>query len=203
MISVRDIVVVTVTYGERWSLLHNALESCIREGIRNFIIVGNGVTYNISDRLESCFPDINISLYLSDINKGSAYGFRTGLSEALRSGKDYIMLFDDDAEMQSGCMDRLIRSYTDVVKTYGVENTIVSAVRLEHLSDLTEGILQKSLKQKNAFRRFHLFDLARRLLTRLNIIKFEYSDFDRVSVPYTVYSGLLFNKSLIDRHGLP
>lgn len=202
MITLQDIVVVTVTYGERWELLFNSLKSCIREGLRNFIIVGNGVSYDLTGRIEKDLPDINISVTLSDINKGSAYGFRTGLVEAVSSKQHYIMLLDDDAELQNGCIDRLMKSYNEIVKDYGHEKTVVGAIRYEHISDIKEGVLQHSLKQKNAFRRFHLFDLPRRILRRYGFKK-QCDYCERINVPYTVYSGLLFHKDMIDRYGLP
>ncbi|MCX8026857.1 MAG: glycosyltransferase [Thermodesulfovibrionales bacterium] len=203
MIPLDDIVIVTVTYGDRKELLFKSLASCITQGIRNFIIVGNGIRYQLNRSLADRFEDINTTLILLDTNMGSAYGFKTGLMSAQEARQNYVMVLDDDAELQDGCIEVLIKNYEDVVKEYGYEDTILSAMRYDHISDLKEGVFEHTLKFKSAFRRFHIFDIPRRLLRRYKPLNLDSATNNKIRVPYSVYSGLFFNKKVIDKHGLP
>ncbi|HIJ59010.1 MAG TPA: glycosyltransferase family 2 protein [Nitrospirae bacterium] len=199
MISRDDIVIVTVTYSERWDYLKKSIKSCILQGIRNFVIFANGIKYNLNEKITQEFSnrgDIIFNILSEKTNKGSAFGYNLAISEAFKSNKSYIMLLDDDGELQEGCINKLIDAYDLLSKEYGIDNLMISALRKEHISDIKEGIIERM--RKNAFRRFHIAEIFHRIM-RHSIITYP----EKIAIPYAVYSGLFFHKSVINRFGLP
>lgn len=208
MIAKTDIIIVTVTYGDRWQLLSKSIKSCILQGIESFIIIGNAVKYDFQEMIKEEYSNqdnISFNFVNNNKNMGSAYGYKTGLTEAMKSDKKYIMIIDDDAQLLPNCINTLISAYEEIIRQYSEQNLVVSALRIEHDSDIKERILENGLKRKSAFRRFHLLELPRRILYRYGIFQFkpEVTCKDKYKIPYTLYSGIFFNKIVLDKYGLP
>jgi len=202
-----DITLVTVTYGDRASLLLRSLMSAYKEGIRSMVIVNNGVSYDLEGLLRGKFEDCTFRVVSMGKNSGSAKGYSEGMKAALAEERKFIFLLDDDGELQTGCIETLLKNYSELVTDPTAEaNTILSAIRLEHISDIREGVLTRSINRRSAFRRLHIVDIPYRFLRRigaLNRLLFSTDAPYRFKVTYSVYSGLLFHRGVIKRHGLP
>ncbi len=198
----KDIVITTVTYGDRRNYLRQSIMSAYNEGIMNFVILGNGINYDLDDFVRE-FKEIGVNINTLSLayNTGSAIGYRSVLERAQVAAPNYIFILDDDAQMLPDCLTRLLSSYDSLLSSgHQSDNLALAALRIQHGSDIDEGVLSETLRISSAFRRFHLRDIPRRIFRRLfpNPVKKGI-----MNVPYTVYSGLFFHKSLLDRYGLP
>lgn len=99
--------VVTVTYGKRFNLLKQVLDSVIIDKrVDKVILVDNGsdnpseIDLYVKDALDN-----KVILIRNKNNKGSAGGFRQGIIESRSHECDYVLLLDDDNAMESGWSD--------------------------------------------------------------------------------------------------
>ncbi len=202
-----DITLVTVTYGDRANLLFRSLMSAYKEGIRSMVIVNNGVSYDLDGLLKGNLEGCSYRVISMGKNTGSAKGYSEGIKAAIEGGRDLIFLLDDDGEIQRGCIECLLKNYSELVPDLeGQANTLLSAIRLEHISDIREGVLTRCINRRSAFRRLHIVDIPYRILRRIRVLNrllFSEKLPKKVNVPYYAYSGLFFHRDLIIRHGLP
>lgn len=201
-----DITAVTVTYGDRRSLLRRSIDSAYREGIRDYVIVFNGVSYDadvfVEREIKPSYNGLNLSIFSFETNTGSAKGYKKALELAMTKPTGFILMIDDDAELLPDCVDVLIMNYDSIQSQHRYEKDALalSALRVQHKSDLTEGTLKSNLERSSAFRRFSLIDLPKRIFRRFFPIVLKD---EAVRLYYTVYSGLFFHRSLLDKNGLP
>jgi len=94
--------VVTVTYGNRFHLLKQVIDSALSEGVHKIIVADNLKEYekSLNDKIEV--------LYLDD-NYGSAGGFKRGLQVAYNDPEcEFIWLLDDDNKSMNGSLKILL-----------------------------------------------------------------------------------------------
>lgn len=93
------IMVVTVTYGERWPHLLQVIPAVFQQGmVERLVIVDNASAYDLSAKIREFFPQhLNEITVLPQIaNLGSAGGFSAGLKEAYTQGAEFVYVIDDD-----------------------------------------------------------------------------------------------------------
>jgi len=102
---------VTVTYGNRFHLLKQVIDSTFAEGISKVIVVDNNSEPQSKEQLQSYEKELGSDkikvLYLDD-NYGSAGGFKRGLEEAYNDKQcEYILTLDDDNLLEAGSFQKL------------------------------------------------------------------------------------------------
>jgi|SRR5690554_570598 len=98
-----NIFIVIVTYnGMKW--LQKCLDSC--KGF-SVVVVDNNSSDETVGFIKQHFPEV----YLLEQNKNFGFGQANnlGISQALKQGADYVFLLNQDAYLQEGCIENLIR----------------------------------------------------------------------------------------------
>lgn len=93
------IIVVTVTYGERWPHLLQVIPAVFQQGmVELLVIVDNASTYDLAARIREFFPQYfdQITVLRHSENLGSAGGFSAGLKEAYAQEAEFVYVIDDD-----------------------------------------------------------------------------------------------------------
>lgn len=103
------VTVVTVTYGDRWeSGLATTIDSVLSEGDTDLIIVSNGASRRVQERLRGQAERMRgrIEIITFDQNRGSAPAFGAALACAYRRDTP-ILILDDDNPLPPGALPRL------------------------------------------------------------------------------------------------
>jgi len=203
-------IVVTVTYGNRWSLLKLVLKRLLKDiKVSRIIVVDNGSTYEINKNAQE-FDDERLLIINLGRNTGSAYGYKVGIQAALEQiNCEYIWLLDDDNLPAREALDELTRSYSQCLYQYSHCKFALVSIREDR------EILKKSAEEqsstsvyprKSSFWGFHIFDIPFKLVKLLDY-KYETKktrkNLEAVEVPYCPYGGLYFHKDLVKKIGYP
>jgi GT2 family glycosyltransferase len=204
--SITKRIVVTVTYGNRWPLLRQALISAQREGFDQIVVVNNGSSVDISQLASNEFPGF-VDVVFIGRNSGSAGGFKAGMQRALDLGADYVMLLDDDNEMQPGCLAALEATYNLSVTAVSANNLSVLAYRSDRQADVATSIPASGMAvNRAAFFGFHLLDVPFKIFRRTPVGRRWIASrpmLSQVVVGIAPYSGMYFHRSVLETHGLP
>ena len=96
---IEDVVVVTVTYGDRAVYLTKLIQRLFEIKISKIIIVDNNMSTNSRELLQGLF-DLHsnaIEIVRLPRNSGSAKAFKAGLVKAQQSSRqNFILMLDDD-----------------------------------------------------------------------------------------------------------
>lgn len=189
---------VTVTYGQRVAYVLKALESALADGVRHAVVIDNGSVEPVEEALRKRFGDW-VSVERFDSNQGSAPGFKRGMQLAYESGCELILLLDDDNLLSAGCLRKLVDARKDLSRRHGDDNCIVLAHRPGHAPP-------EKIGEKNGFLGFHLKDVPKKIGKRLGMLSRGRAlcvETPVVQVSHAPYSGLLFHRAVVKRHGLP
>lgn len=199
----QDVCIVTVTYGSRQNMLLQMLARSIDEGVKSYVVVNNGATWNVNE-IKDSFPDLEIEIVNMSRNSGSALGYASGIQRAYDVGKPFIWLLDDDNQPEMGCLKRLLEAYQDEILNTEFDSLAVLAFRPEHHKDVTLGIPQEFINsRRNSFRGFHIVDIPYKIWRRTPWHRTMKEISQRIKLNFAPYSGLLFRRELIDKIGLP
>jgi GT2 family glycosyltransferase len=193
-----SVCLVTVTYGQRSVYVLKALESAVAEGVRHAIVIDNGSFEPVGEALRERFGNW-VTVERFDRNQGSAPAFKKGIKLACDSGCELVLLLDDDNVLAEGCLRELVDAWKDLSQQHGEDNCMVLGFRPHHRP--SEG-----LGELNGFLGFHIKDVPKKMFRRLIGTRSEASPAEAehfVQLPYAPYSGLLFQRHVVLRHGLP
>lgn len=204
---------VIVTYGDRFHLLKQVIDACLREGIDKIIVVDNASVENSRKQLQELEKKLDkLEVIYFDENKGSAGGYKAGLKRAYECEEcEYIWLLDDDNEPQKNSL-RVLKGFW---KKYENDNKEENLCLLSYRPDRVaykEAIMTQNpnlvLGRKNSFLGFHIIDLpikvARVIKRKIGIKTFkENPNIKSGQVSVAPYGGMFFHKKLIDKIGYP
>jgi len=200
---------VTVTYGDRWHLLRRVLERlCAWPAVARVIIVDNGATYDLRGRTAGAFG-LRVEVVGSGRNEGSARGYAIGMKAAREAvDTEFVWLLDDDNFPESGALEALAEAWRELSAGQASDRLALLALRTDrpYLVQIAAGADPRRIFPKaNSFLDFHAADAPRRVWRKLfrrrpalTTVKSR-----SVKIPYGVYGGLLFHKTLLDRVGYP
>ena len=199
-------VAVTVTYGQRWHLLRRALASAKSEGFDRALVVDNGAKADIAQLAADEFGDF-VDVVTVGRNTGSAGGFKMGIQRALALDAEYLLLLDDDNELQPGALAALVAAHREQSTVVQADRLAVLAYRSDRQADVAAGVPASGMQEsKTAFFGFKLLDVpfkifrrtrfGRRWLARRTVLT-------QVALAIAPYSGLYFHRSVPETHGLP
>lgn len=200
------VTVVTVTYGRRWHLLKEAVASALREGAARVVIVDNGAQEDISNLASAAYGNA-VDVLKMGRNTGSAGGFKAGMARVLELGTDFVMLLDDDNQLQPGCLVRLSDSYRKWAEQVPEESLAVLAFRSDRQADVAARVPASGMSANNAaFFGFNFVDVPFKLFRRTPAGRrwiSRKSPVGEVTVAIAPYSGLYFHRTALQAHGLP
>lgn len=191
-----DLVVVCVTYGNRWSLLEQVIRSAINQKIEKFIVIDNGTPYNATQKIKEEFSS-KVIPYRLEKNTGSAGGFSAGISIAMEDNPSWIMLLDDDNMLAPDCISILLN------QPYPTRDARL-AFRPQREKKAKSGIQEKSRERRSgSFLGFHIIDLLEKVKDKhIRKVK-EGMAPNMLTYNQAPYSGLLLPATLIKEIGLP
>ena len=198
------VTLVTVTYGDRWSLLRQALASAFDEGIARAVVVDNGSHAGIADRCRDAFGE-RVQVVVHARNLGSAPGFRAGIEAACAASSEFLLLLDDDNRLEPGCVRELLAAHRSATALRPSQPVVVVGFRPENQTEITAGRARQEL-HRNAFFGFHLKLVPSKLWARARrwLPGQQARPIPELGVlDFAPYSGMLFRASLIDVIGLP
>lgn len=195
-----NIYAVTVTYGNRFQYLKKVVKSLLNQNIDRIIIVSNGVEKASLTAIKKLQNKENkIDLIFLDKNTGSANGFYTGISHALKKGADYIWLLDDDNKPLQKSLDVLKKEWKVCIKNKTRNKLALLSYRKDRqqFSDAVDFANPKlMLGSQNSFLGFDVFSFFK----NKKMIK---QKKEKGIVAVAPYGGLMFHKDLIKEIGLP
>ncbi len=200
-----SITVVTVTYGDRKTLLLQVLESLPEQRVARIVVVNNGAHWSVQSELAAAYGDF-VDVVEMGANTGSAKGFATGIQRALDLGAEYVWLLDDDNRPHGDALLKLLDAYTEAQKTAPRDRLAVVAFRPEHQADVAMGVAADRINPRaNSFRGFHVLDIPYKIWRRTPWRKPKAQGKlpETVTLDTAPYSGLLFHRDLIQAIGLP
>jgi GT2 family glycosyltransferase len=191
-----DIAVVVVTYGDRLACVQATLDAALAQPhVMRLVIVDNGSARRVGawlDALAAREPRLAIVQHAA--NLGSAGGYRAGLAAARTTEARFVWLLDDDTRPEPGAAQALVEAW---------------AARPVSRRPEVSGLLSQRwpaarYQRENAWRRdaafgVDLIDRSRRLLGggRGGL------DDGETLLRMTPWSGLFFERRLLDEVGLP
>lgn len=216
MIETTDVCAVTVTYGNRWSLLKKTVKAAVASSIGRIIIVDNGSEAESKLAITQMANDFDGLIEIVHLNEnlGSAGGFKAGLEHAMtQSGFDYFWLLDDDNEANRETLPKLLKAYGEQFARSSKRHVAVQSFRPEIfglLATRTRPVRQWS----STFLDFHVLFLFRNLKNYFTGILTAFHTDDRINsgiqqgdrvidIPSGVYGGLFLDRSLVEKIGYP
>jgi GT2 family glycosyltransferase len=197
---------VTVTYGNRKSLLEKTIADSFKAGIEKAIVINNGAAWDVAGDFSNA-PMGKVVVIDIGHNSGSASGFRRGIEAALILGAEYILLLDDDTAPYPGTVSRLLSSLQSLGGNYGFDNTIVAGYR--------EVAMQRIIRSEGPAYALNANPPLLRFSPWLALLQFARS-LSRVinpsatataptlfPAPFAPFGGLLIHRSAVAKIGLP
>ncbi len=203
--------VVIVTYGNRFHLLKQVIDSLVEQQTEKIIVVDNNSFEESRNRLKRLEVRLKSKLkviYLSE-NTGSAYGYKKGLQEAHKCKDcELIWMLDDDNKPEKDALEVLVNTWNEIKENDKEKNTALLSLRENrepYVKVAQGGVVERWFGRKNSFLGFHLIDLPSKILRKVKANKKEERKeyLEIVAVPYAPYGGLFFHKDLIEEIGYP
>lgn len=194
---------VTVTYGNRFHLLNQVIDSALAEGISKVIVVDNNSVSESREKLKAYEKELNGKikvLYLDD-NYGSAGGFKRGFEEAYNDEEcEYILALDDDNYVLDNTINKL-----KLILTYLQEDKNIMLGLYRKIWDWDRKSVYngwiKSYEKNNFFGLNFMIALKAKFFKETkvnnNLI------FPLQPALVTSMGGLFFHKDIISRIGYP
>ena len=199
----RRIVAVLATYRDRRTMLEAVLERLQAEGVAQAVVIDNGATWPLGERLSARFGTF-VDVVDMGGNRGCALGYARGMERAIELDADLIWLLDDDNRPATGSLAALVAAWQGERDTVGEDRLVVTAVRDEHHADVLAGVPERHLKIRwNSFGGFHVRDFAYKLWRRTPFGRPSGQVPATVRVDVTPYGGSLFHRAVVARFGLP
>lgn len=200
------ITAVTVTYGSRWHFLKQSIAAAQREGIQRMVVVDNGATEAIAALALSEFGSF-VDVVTLPRNTGSAGGFKTGIQRALQLDTEFLLLLDDDNQVQPGCVSALSNAYHEYAHFVHPALLAVLAYRSDRQADAAADVPANGMNDdRSAFFGFNLRDLPFKIFRRTAWGQrwiAGRSACAQVPVAVAPYSGMYFHRSVPEANGLP
>ena len=199
------ICVVTVTYGDRWPLLRQLLETIEATTlVDEIIVVDNGAHHPIAPLADAAGLR-KARVHRCTTNLGSAHGFKTGLELLRNHGADWICLLDDDNAPEAAAVGTLLRA-AEALPAAERASCAFLAFRPEHQSDIADGVaIRRCYPTQSSFFGFHVADIPYKIWRRLpwGHPSSRVGIPGEVVLPYAPYSGMFFHRDLLATIGTP
>ena len=197
--------VVIVTYGNRRLFLEKVLSFFTAYNSLQIVIVNNNSEYSV-DRINLVLNNPNVFIINSTENKGSAWGYKTGIQYAYNQENcEMIWLLDDDNLPEKNSLEILQTKFDQLKLQYTNNNFALMAFRTDrrYLSNVVDGEpINWNFPQTDAFLGFHLFKLYFFIFKIFKLFKKDGKN-KILEIPCAPYGGFFFHKDLIKFIGFP
>lgn len=194
---------VTVTYGNRQSLLQQMLADLPSQGIAKVVVVNNGAHWAVAETLAAQHGAL-VDVIDMGHNTGSAGGYAAGIQRAYDLGAEFVWLLDDDNLPTDGCLAQLMKAYADELGTTPRCRLAVLAFRPDHQADVAAGVPSQYMNaRRDSFCGFHVLDIPYKLWRRTPWGRPRATVPARVRLDIAPYSGLLFHREMVQDIGVP
>jgi len=198
-----SVFVVTVTYGDRQSLLQNVLVGLADQGVAKAVVVDNGAPWPVTATLTAQYGTF-IDVVSMGRNTGSAGGYAAGIQRAIDLGAEFLWLLDDDNCPDSRCLEALLQAHDTLRKQYLPAQLAVAAYRPEHQTRITAGVTtSKDRTRPSGFCWCHLTDVPLKVLAYMPWCRRHGALRSTVISDVAPYGGLLVHRSVINAIGIP
>lgn len=201
------IVVVTVTYGDRWPHLLQVIPAVFQQGIVDqLLIVDNASEYDVAVKIRATFPQFldRILILPQTENLGSAGGFSIGLKKAYALNADFVYLIDDDNLPEDQALSILYEEWKKVA-----ERGLVALLsfRYQNLPNLKKAAYGEEVRyfhdKPNSFLGFSVTNALAKLNKPAKVHKPGGELLPQVKILQAPYGGLFLPRATIDRIGFP
>ncbi|WP_201314156.1 glycosyltransferase [Dyella sp. EPa41] len=195
---------VTVTYGDRIHYLEELLRRAFDiERLGQAVIVSNASRSNLA-LLEEKWGSRVLVVRLAE-NTGSANGYAVGIQTALDNGASYLWLMDDDNAPKPGALGVLHQELRRLTAEVRRDCAAVLGFRPDHQADIASGVTaSKAVPLRSSFFCFHYRQIPFKVWRRVRRKRpLSAGPQARVRLPYAPYGGLLAERQLFERIGLP
>jgi GT2 family glycosyltransferase len=193
-----DVVVALVTYGQRRSMLLAVLDRLREEAVGRVVVVDNGARWPVATELAARFGGWVETVPMGG-NLGSSTGFVAAFEAAIQAKKSLIWILDDDNRPERGCLASLLAAHAQEAERTSLASRAVVAMRTEHFGGHVSA--KQLMTRWDSFSGFHVADLVSKVAHRLPGRR--QSVRSRVELGITHFGGMLFHRSLLERHGVP
>lgn len=167
----QDVVVLTLTYGDRVDFLKQMVQGVAQDGVRRVIVLANGMQPQAMSRLSDLgttlkSQNVQLEVHHSPTNVGSASGYGKLLKIAAADAQiAAVWLMDDDNCPVTGALAHLIAAHETI------PDAALASVRVDR-SYLVRAAATGFAEPPSHGQAFHvdLFRTVRRGLTRLNLL---------------------------------
>ncbi len=195
------IYVITVTYGNRWHYLEKVLSSAVAQKVDRIFVVDNGSPLDIGQLVLNRFGDQIIEVIRLEKNIGSAGGFKAGFIRAMDNDPDYILLLDDDNQLEENAINAFKECYSAAAVDSPSYSLAIMGFRESRFNLGTNKINHR----RSSYFGFHILDIPYKICKVLNLNSFAERNTSTKELLLSVapWSGLFFHKSLVTKHGYP
>ena len=201
------IIVVTVTYGDRWPHLLQVIPAVFQQGIVDqLLIVDNASEYDVAVKIRATFPQFldRILVLPQTDNLGSAGGFSTGLKKAYDLNADFVYLIDDDNLPEDGALPILYEGWKNVQER-GL--LALLSFRYQNLPNLKKAAYGEEVRyfhdKPNSFLGFSVTNALAKLSKPAKVQAPGGELLPQVKILQAPYGGLFLPRATIDRIGFP
>jgi GT2 family glycosyltransferase len=199
---IEPVVVVIVTYGDRWGFLKDVLTRLVSdEYVAECVVVDNGAKADIRMCVAAEGWASRVKVLTQTHNTGSATGFADGIAFALaNTHAEWLYLLDDDNRPELGAILLLLQQLCTLDADKNICLLSLRPARPEQFVALETSAPIRH--QTNAFMGFHIGAAMTRVFSRKPVHEHE-APVNSIDVEFAPYGGLLFHRSWVDRVGLP
>ena len=205
-----NICVLIVTYGDRWLLLKQILNSVINldPDVSKILVVDNASTYNVKDNCRELLQDHRIHVITNTDNKGSSGGYKVGMEYFINKTKgDFLWLLDDDNLPQPNALKQLLDAWKSNDGSSPEDQQALFSLRLDrkqHLNIARGENANRYYRVSNSFMGFNLFQIPfNRYYKFRDKFRKDRPLKARAMMPYVPYGGLFLHRKLIQKIGYP
>lgn len=200
------IIVIIVTYGDRFHLLNQVIEGVIEEQVSEIWVVDNGSLTSSSEQLQALAKKLgNLSIFHNDENIGTAGAYGEILKYAYQHHSDAFFWFlDDDNLPKPGSLDVLRQQY--LALNANEETPVLYSYRGSSWKDdvlaVTEGLIKGPIP--NSYCGFDFWSAVKAKLKKSNrFLAGKNVNYPLVKVTCGPYGGLFTHVTNLIKVGLP
>lgn len=193
------VVVITVTYGDRFKLLSQVIESVINDDNLYKLVLVDNASVNKKEIDEITKNNDKIILLRNEKNEGSAGGFAKGIAYARNLECEHILLLDDD-----NVAEEAIKQFLEKIKSYDNKTILVgNRSRENYIQDIFIHP-EKYQSNKNTFFDVFSFTKIKNFFSIFSDEKSKVKDIQKVvKISSFAYGGSFLPKQAIIDSPLP
>ncbi len=212
---VMKVCAVSVTYGDRFHLLKQSIDSLLKQPVTHIIVVDNSSVPKCQQQLKSLRDNLQGKLEVVhlDENSGSAGGYRRGLQEAYQNNScEFIWLLDDDNRPEAGALKALTDFWAGLIENDKEQRVALMCYREDR--EIYKEVVFKNkpnlvIGRNNSFLGFHVCSLPGELMRRIKDTSSQKAKNDDLAgqnyglVSAVPFGGMFFHKKLLNEIGYP